>query len=189
MLLRVVLHVERAVIHHIIAHAYDLDARAARTVRPAAGTCESSVGIHTVDAQVVNARRGDVAHDVDLARAIARNEERHIGDAQILAECFHEDCLRLVQGHAFHLDAADVGKLDVAVDTNRDVVDADAVRKTDCKDVERIALEEAIARRRFRTAQGGNFELLRCFYIVLRGHLPFRRLFLRFRCALRMRLH
>ena len=75
MLLYIVLHIERAVVHHVIAHADDLDARAARSVRPASGTCESGVGVHAVDAHIADARRCDIAHDVNPARAIAGDEK------------------------------------------------------------------------------------------------------------------
>lgn len=126
MLHDVFLHVEAAVVHGAVDHADDLRARAAAVARPAAGGGEGCVGVHVVDAEVHDAGLRNLAHDVDLARAVARDEQGEVRDPEVLGEAFHEDFLRLVECEAFHLHVADVGELDVAVDADGEAADAGA---------------------------------------------------------------
>lgn len=78
-------HVEGAVVHGAVDDAHDLDAGAAALARPAARGGECGVGVHVVDAHGLDAGLVDLAHDVDLARAIARDDEREVRDAHIPA--------------------------------------------------------------------------------------------------------
>lgn len=153
-------HVERAVVHGAVDDAHDLDAGAAALARPAARGGECGVGVHVVDGHLLDAGLVDLAHDVDLARAVARDDEREIRDAQVLGQGVHEDGLGLVERQAFHLDAADVRQLDVAVEADGDLVDADAIGKADGEDAQRVAAEQAVARRDRRVAQGCRLEHL-----------------------------
>lgn len=170
-------HVERAVVHGAVDDAHDLDAGAAALARPAARGGECGVGIHVVDGHVLDAGLVDLAHDVDFARAVARDDEREVRDAQVLGQGVHEDSLGLVERQALHLDAADIGQLDVAVEADGDAVDADAIREADGEDAQRVTAEQAVARRDGRVAQGGCLEHLLgldvagCGVIVIRGGL------------------
>ena len=168
-------HVERAVVHSTVDDAHDLDASAAALARPAARGGECGVGVHVVDGHVLDAGLVDLAHDVDLARAVVRDDEREVRDAQVLGQGVHEDSLGLVERQALHLDAADVRQLDVAVEADGDAVDADAIREADGEDAQRVTAEQAVARRDGRVAQGSRLEHLLgldvagCGVIVIRG--------------------
>lgn len=170
-------HVERAVVHGAVDDAHDLDAGAAALARPAARGGECGVGVHVVDAHGLDAGLVDLAHDVDLARAVARDDEREVRDAQVLGQGVHEDGLGLVERQALHLDAADVRQLDVAVEADGQAVDADAIGKADGEDAQRVAAEEAVARRDGRVAQGCRLEHLlgldvaRAVILIVRGSL------------------
>lgn len=170
-------HVERAVVHGAVDDAHDLDAGAAAFARPTARGGECGVGVHVVDGHVLDAGLVDLSHDVDFARAVARDDEREVRDAQVLGQGVHEDSLGLVERQALHLDAADVRELNVAVEADGDLVDADAIGEADGEDAQRVAAEEAVARRDGRVAQGGGLEHLlgldvaRCGVIVIRGGL------------------
>ena len=170
-------HVECAVVHGAVDDAHDLDAGAAALARPAARGGECGVGIHVVDGHVLDAGLVDLAHDVDFARAVARDDEREVWNAQVLGQGVHEDSLGLVERQALHLDAADIGQLDVAVEADGDAVDADAIRKADGEDAQRVTAEQAVARRNGRVAQGGGLEHLLgldvagCGVIVIRSGL------------------
>lgn len=170
-------HVEGAVVHGAVDDAHDLDAGAAALARPAARSGECGVGVHVVDAHGLDAGLVDFAHDVDLARAVARDDEREVRDAQVLGQGVHEDGLGLVERQAFHLDAADVRQLDVAVEADGQAVDADAIGKADGEDAQRVAAEEAVARRDGRVAQGCRLEHLlgldvaRAVILIVRGSL------------------
>lgn len=170
-------HVERAVVHGAVDDAHDLDAGAAALARPAARGGECGVGVHVIDGHVLDAGLIDLAHDVDFARAVARDDEREVRDAQVLGQGVHEDRLGLVERQALHLDAADVRQLDVAVEADGDLVDADAIGEADGEDAQRVTAEQAVARRDGRMAQGGGLEHLlgldvaRCGVIVIRGGL------------------
>lgn len=171
-------HVEGAVVHGAVDDAHDLDAGAAALARPAARGGECGVGVHVVDAHGLDAGLVDLAHDVDLARAVARDDEREVRDAQVLGQGVHEDGLGLVERQALHLDAADVRQLDVAVEADGNLVDADAIGKADGEDAQRVAAEQAIARRDGRVAQGCRLEHLlgldvaRAVILIVRGSLP-----------------
>lgn len=171
-------HVEGAVVHGAVDDAHDLDAGAAALARPAARGGECGVGVHVVDAHGLDAGLVDFAHDVDLARAIARDDEREVRDAQVLGQGVHEDGLGLVERQALHLDAADVRQLDVAVEADGQAVYADAIGKADGEDAQRVAAEEAVARRDGRVAQGCRLEHLlgldvaRAVILIVRGSLP-----------------
>lgn len=52
-------------------------------------------------------------HPLNFARAVARDDEREVGDAQVLGQRVHEDSFGFVEGQALHLDAADVRQLAV----------------------------------------------------------------------------
>lgn len=170
-------HVERAVVHGAVDDAHDLDAGAAALARPAARAGECGVGVHVVDGHILDAGLVDLTHDVDLARAVVRDDEREVRDAQVLGQGVHEDSLGLVERQALHLDAADVRQLDVAVEADGDAVDADAIREADGEDAQRVTAEQAVARRDGRVAQGGCLEHLLgldvagCGVIVIRGGL------------------
>lgn len=170
-------HVERAVVHGAVDDAHDLDAGAAALARPAARGGECGVGVHVVNGHLLDAGLVDLAHDVDFARAVARDDEREVRNAQVLGQGVHEDGLGLVERQAFHLDAADVRQLDVAVEADGDLVDADAIGKADGEDAQRVAAEQAVARRDRRVAQGGRLEHLlgldvaRAVIRVVRGSL------------------
>lgn len=170
-------HVEGAVVHGAVDDAHDLDAGAAALARPAARGGECGVGVHVVDAHGLDAGLVDLAHDVDLARAVARDDEREVRDAQVLGQGVHEDGLGLVERQALHLDATDVRQLDVAVEADGDAVDADAIGKADGEDAQRVAAEEAVARRDGRVAQGCRLEHLlgldvaRAVILIVRGSL------------------
>lgn len=170
-------HVERAVVHGAVDDAHDLDAGAAALARPAARGGECGVGVHVVDAHGLNAGLVDLAHDVDLARAVARDDEREVRDAQVLGQGVHEDGLGLVERQALHLDATDVRQLDVAIEADGQAVDADAIGEADGEDAQRVAAEEAVARRDGRVAQGCRLEHLlgldvaRAVIRVVRGSL------------------
>lgn len=168
-------HVERAVVHGAVDDAHDLDAGAAALARPAARAGECGVGVHVVDGHILDAGLVDLTHDVDLARAVVRDDEREVRDAQVLGQGVHEDSLGLIERQALHLDAADIGQLDVAVEADGDAVDADAIREADGEDAQRVTAEQAVARRDGRVAQGGCLEHLLgldvagCGVIVSRG--------------------
>lgn len=170
-------HVEGAVVHGAVDDAHDLDAGAAALARPAARGGECGVGIHVVDGHVLDAGLVDLAHDVDFARTVARDDEREVWNAQVLGQGVHEDSLGLVERQALHLDAADVRQLNVAVEADGDAVDADAIREADGEDAQRVTAEQAVARRDSRVAQGGCLEHLLgldvagCGVIVIRGGL------------------
>lgn len=170
-------HVERAVVHGAVDDAHDLDAGAAALARPAARAGECGVGVHVVDGHVLDAGLVDLAHDVDLARTVVRDDEREVRDAQVLGQGVHEDSLGLVERQSLHLDAADVRQLDVAVEADGDAVDADAIREADGEDTQRVTAEQAVARRDGRVAQGSGLEHLLgldvagCGVIVSRGGL------------------
>lgn len=170
-------HVERAVVHGAVDDAHDLDAGAAAFARPAARAGECGVGVHVVDGHVLDAGLVDLAHDVDLARTVVRDDEREVWNAQVLGQGVHEDSLGLVERQALHLDAADVRQLDVAVEADGDAVDADAIREADSEDAQRVTAEQAVARRDGRVAQGSRLEHLLgldvagCGVIVIRGGL------------------
>ena len=170
-------HVERAVVHGTVDDAHDLDAGAAALARPAARAGECGVGVHVVDGHVLDTGLVDLAHDVDLARTVVRDDERKVRDAQVLGQGVHEDSLGLVERQALHLDAADIGQLDVAVEADGDAVDADAIGEADGEDAQRITAEQTVARRDGRVAQGGCLEHLLgldvagCGVIVIRGGL------------------
>lgn len=169
-------HVERAVVHGTVDDAHDLDAGAAALARPAARAGECGVGVHVVDGHVLDAGLIDLAHDVDFARAVARDDEREVRDAQVLGQGVHEDSLGLVERQALHLDAADIGQLDVAVEADGDAVDADAIREADGEDAQRVTAEQAVARRDGRVAQGGGLEHLlgldvAVCHVIIRGGL------------------
>lgn len=153
-------HVERAVVHGAVDDAHDLDAGAAALARPAARGGECGVGVHVVDAHGLDAGLVDLAHDVDLARTVARDDEREVRDAQVLGQGVHEDGLGLVERQALHLDAADVRQLDVAIEADGQAVDADAIGEADGEDAQRVAAEQAVARRDRRVAQGCRLEHL-----------------------------
>lgn len=153
-------HVERAVVHGAVDDAHDLDAGAAALARPAARGGECGVGVHVVDGHILDAGLVDLAHDVDFARAVARDDKREVRDAQVLGQGVHEDSLGLVERQALHLDAADIGQLDVAVEADGDAVDADAIGEADGEDAQRVTAEQAVARRDGRMAQGGGLEHL-----------------------------
>lgn len=153
-------HVERAVVHGAVDDAHDLNAGAAALARPAARGGECGVGVHVVDGHVLDAGLFDLAHDVDFARTVVRDDEREVRDAQVLGQGVHEDSLGLVERQALHLDAADVRQLDVAVEADGDAVDADAIREADGEDAQRVTAEQAVARRDGRVAQGGGLEHL-----------------------------
>lgn len=153
-------HVERAVVHGAVDDAHNLDAGAAALARPAARGGECGVGVHVVDAHGLDAGLVDLAHDVDLARTVIRDDEREVRDAQVLGQGVHEDGLGLVERQALHLDAADVRQLDVAVEADGQAVDADAIGKADGEDAQRVAAEQAVARRDRRVAQGCRLEHL-----------------------------
>ena len=171
-------HVERAVVHGAVDDAHDLDAGAAALARPAARGGECGVGVHVVDGHLLDAGFVDLAHDVDLARAVARDDEREVRDAQVLGQGVHEDGLGLVERQALHLDAADVRQLDVAVEADGQAVDADAIGEADSEDAQRVAAEEAVARRDRRVTQGCRLEHLlgldvaRAVIRVISGSLP-----------------
>lgn len=171
-------HVERAVVHGAVDDAHDLDAGAAALARPAARGGECGVGVHVVDGHLLDAGLVDLAHDVDLARAVARDDEREVRDAQVLGQGVHEDGLGLVERQALHLDATDVRQLDVAVEADGQAVDADAIGKADGEDAQRVAAEEAVARRNRRVAQGCRLEhrlgldVARAVILIVRGSLP-----------------
>jgi hypothetical protein len=169
-------HVERAVVHGAVDDAHDLDAGAAALARPAARGGECGVGIHVVDGHVLDAGLVDLAHDVDLARTVARDDEREVWNAQVLGQGVHEDSLGLVERQALHLDAADVRQLDVAVEADGDAVDADAIREADGEDAQRVTAEQAVVRRNGRVAQGGRLEHLlgldvAVCHVIIRGGL------------------
>lgn len=170
-------HVERAVVHGTVDDAHDLDASAAALARPAARAGECGVGVHVVDGHILDAGLVDLTHDVDLARAVVRDDEREVRDAQVLGQGVHEDSLGLVERQALHLDAADIRQLNVAVEADGDAVDADAIREADGEDAQRITAEQTVARRDGRVAQGGGLEHLLgldvagCGVIVIRGGL------------------
>ncbi len=153
-------HVEGAVVHGAVDDAHDLDAGAAAFARPAARGGECGVGVHVVDGHVLDAGLVDLAHDVDFARAVARDDEREVWNAQVLGQGIHEDSLCLVERQALHLDAADIGQLDVAIEADGDAVDADAIGEADGEDAQRVAAEQAVARRDGRVAQGSGLEHL-----------------------------
>lgn len=171
-------HVEGAVVHGAVDDAHDLDAGAAALARPAARGGECGVGVHVVDGHLLDAGLVDLAHDVDLARAVARDDEREVRDAQVLGQGVHEDGLGLVERQALHLDATDVRQLDVAVEADGQAVDADAIGKADGEDAQRVAAEEAVARRNRRVAQGCRLEhrlgldVARAVILIVRGSLP-----------------
>lgn len=171
-------HVEGAVVHGAVDDAHDLDAGAAALARPAARGGECGVGVHVVDAHGLDAGLVDLAHDVDLARAVARDDEREVRDAQVLGQGVHKDGLGLVERQALHLDATDVRQLDVAVEADGQAVDADAIGKADGEDAQRVAAEEAVARRDGRVAQRCRLEhllgldVVRTVVIIVRGSLP-----------------
>lgn len=169
-------HVERAVVHGAVDDAHDLDAGAAALARPAARGGECGVGVHVIDGHVLDAGLIDLAHDVDFARAVARDDEREVRDAQVLGQGVHEDRLGLVEGQTLHLDAADVRQLDVAVEADGDLVDADAIGEADGEDAQRVTAEQAVARRDGRVAQGGRLEHLlgldvAVCHVIIRGGL------------------
>lgn len=170
-------HVEGAVVHGAVDDAHDLDAGAAALARPAARGGECGVGVHVVDAHGLDAGLVDLAHDVDFARAVARDDEREVRDAQVLGQGVHKDGLGLVERQALHLDATDVRQLDVAVEADGQAVDADAIGKADGEDAQRVAAEEAVARRDGRVAQGCRLEhllgldVVRTVVIIVRGSL------------------
>lgn len=164
-------HIEGAVVHGAVDDAHNLDAGAAAFAGPAAGGRERGVGVHVVDGHVLDAGLVDLAHDVDLARAVARDDEREVRDAQVLGQGIHEDGLGFVKGQAFHLDAADVGQLHVAVKADGDAVDADAIGEADGEDAHRIAAEQAVVRRHGRMAKRRRLEHFLGFDIVLAGRI------------------
>lgn len=169
-------HVERAVVHGAVDDAHDLDAGAAALACPAARGGECGVGVHVIDGHVLDAGLVDLAHDVDFARAVARDDKREVRDAQVLGQGVHEDSLSLIERQALHLDAADVRQLDVAVEADGDAVDADAIREADGEDAQRVTAEQAVARRDGRVAQGSRLEHLlgldvAVCHVIIRGGL------------------